>query len=139
VQGAVSDLLKSHGLDISVLSCCIVNQNNLAIDAREPISLVHSMEKLLGTWEIRKKIEQTDADLAEALSRHADQVKEANTLAAVRLELRPEVVKLLEGDRLWQQTQTDIASHLESVVSKSCRALEALRRHVRCIKCSHAG
>jgi hypothetical protein len=116
-----------------------VNQNNLAIDAREPISLVHSMEKLLGTWEIRKKIEQTDADLAEALSRHADQVKEANTLAAVRLELRPEVVKLLEGDRLWQQTQTDIASHLESVVSKSCRALEALRRHVRCIKCSHAG
>jgi hypothetical protein len=137
LQAAVADLFKGHNLDISVLSCCIVNQNNLAINAREPVMLVQSMEKLVGTWEMFKQIRQDDGALADAQTRHASTLKQASMLNTKRLELRPEVTKLLECDRRLQQIHTDIASHREGVISKCHEALKVLRHHVRTTKNSH--
>jgi hypothetical protein len=137
LQAAVADLFKGHNLDISVLSCCIVNQNNLAINAREPVMLVQSMEKLVGTWEMFKQIRQADGALADAQTRHASTLKQASMFATKRLELRPEVTKLLECDRRLQQIHTDIASHREGVISKCHEALKVLRHHVRTTKNSH--
>lgn len=53
-QSQVKKLLKQHGMDLGLMSCCVVNQACLAFDARDAAKLAASMEKLLGTWDMRQ-------------------------------------------------------------------------------------
>lgn len=54
MQTQVKKLLKQHGMDLGLMSCCVVNQACLAFDARDAAKLAASMEKLLGTWDMRQ-------------------------------------------------------------------------------------
>ena len=54
MQSQVKKLLKQHGMDLGLMSCCVVNQACLAFDARDAVQLAASMEKLLGTWDMRQ-------------------------------------------------------------------------------------
>ena len=54
MQEGVKCMMKKHGMDISLLSCCVVSQTCLALDAREPLELMNSLQKLLGTWHLQQ-------------------------------------------------------------------------------------
>lgn len=54
MQSEVKKFLKQHGMDLGLMSCCVVNQACLAFDARNAVKLAASMEKLLGTWDMRQ-------------------------------------------------------------------------------------
>jgi hypothetical protein len=96
LQAGVKALLKKEGLNLEAMSCCIVNQSSLAIDARNPNRLIESMEKLLGTWTLRQEIHTTRTEFEEAQIKASEQEQRINELATIRLDLRPEVCKLLQ-------------------------------------------
>ena len=54
MQEGVKVMLKKHGMDINLLSCCVVSQTCLALDARDPVELINSLQKLLGTWHLQQ-------------------------------------------------------------------------------------
>lgn len=54
MQEGVKCMMKKHGMDIGLLSCCVVSQTCLALDARDPLELINSLQKLLGTWHLQQ-------------------------------------------------------------------------------------
>jgi hypothetical protein len=54
MQEGVKELLRQHGMDLNLLPCCVVSQTCLAVDAREPLELINSLQKLLGTWRLQQ-------------------------------------------------------------------------------------
>ena len=89
-------LLKTEGLDLAVMPCCVVNQSSLAIDARDPVQLVGTIERLIGTWPMRAQLQELDQAVAEQIALEGSSEMRVAELAALRLKLRPEVSKLLE-------------------------------------------
>ena len=120
-QGAVKTLLKSEGLDVTVMPCCVVNQSSLAIDARDPVQLVATIERLIGTWPMRMQLQELDKGIADKAIQEESAVAHVAELSALRLRLRPEVSKLLDCkqqytdlERTNKQTLTLLAKRLQS-------------------------
>ena len=57
-----SQLLR-YGLDTDALSSYVVNQNQLAMDAHDPMQLLHSIEKLTGTWSLHQQLSEISGRL----------------------------------------------------------------------------
>ena len=131
VQKDVEALLEAAGLQVALLSCCVVNQSTLAIDARSPVQLVQRMERLVGTWQLRCDIEQTAQDMQAAHAKEGAARARADELEAVRLEMRPEVARLLACNA--QRTALHAANVVaqEILAQRGAQLLHELRGHVR--------
>jgi hypothetical protein len=130
-QAAVKELLKRHGMDLSIVSCCIVNQSCLAMDARDPHQLLATLEKLIGSWGTKLKIDTITSELTEKADSLAALEERAAELSLTRVELQPEVAKLLkyyeENSRL-EREKVALLRRFESGLKSAARGL---RKDVR--------
>lgn len=126
-------LLKAAGLDVAILSCCVVNQSSLAIDARSPVKLVERMERLVGTWQLRSDIEAAGADLHAATAAEGAARARADELRAVRLEMRPEVARLLACDAQHRALHATNVSAQGVLAQRNEQLADVLRAHVRAL------
>ena len=107
------------------MSCCVVNQSSLAIDARDPVELVQSIERLVGTWPLRAQIQETQAELQKAQQSILEKEERQEELVAVRLQLRPEVCKLVQCNELHTSLQQQHSTAVHGLEAR--RAILAVR------------
>ena len=131
MQAQVKEFLKGEGQDLATMPCCIVNQSSLAIDARDPVQLVKSMEKLVGTWTMRQQLQETDRLLASTVSELDATSERRQELGALRLSLRPAVSKLLQCNELLTRLQKEEISMLEAFSGGATAMVPALTEEVR--------
>eukprot|EP00892_Ulva_mutabilis_P012333 jgi/Ulvmu1/9472/UM052_0041.1 len=123
----VKKLLKQHGMDLGLVSCCVVNQACLAFDARDAVQLAASMEKLLGTWEMRQEIERLTGSIQSAQQQLESRGVACEQLRARRAELQPEVGKLLRCHAAVERQQRKQAAELHAVLPALRQSVAALR------------
>jgi chromosome segregation ATPase len=143
MQAAMKELLKAEGLDLAVMPCCIVNQSSLTIDARNPVQLAESLEKLVGTWAMRQKLQELESEISAMAAKEGSFDEKRSELAAKRLKLRPEVDKLLRCKELHTELQATHGSALQDFVQRAADVQVQLDVAVRWqrvipLSCMHA-
>jgi hypothetical protein len=87
--------LSSHGINLDALSCCVVNQSCLAINATSAVRLLEALERLMGTWPLKAQINMIQTQAQAANADIAQLQVTAADLATRRLQLRPYIEQLL--------------------------------------------
>ena len=131
MQVAVKALALECGIDLQLMPSCIVNQAALAIDARNPVKLVESIERLIGTWPLRAQLADLQQSIQDTSKASEQQVERLQELAALRLRLRPEVDKLLQCTTDRQQLQASRADKLAELQTMLHECAAGLQEQVR--------